>query len=76
MALETIITPIDQKTAIAFIDKLDQRGEVYSFQAHIITPNNVALELNRDGNDDPLRLMLNADGTWTAQHEIVVGERT
>lgn len=75
MALDVIPTPIPHYAVNQYLEKLDQRGEVYSFIASIRSPKLIDLELNRDGTEDALKITLNVDGTWTAEHAIVIGEK-
>lgn len=81
MALDTIPTPVSHQTAALYMAKLDERGETYGF--NVTSPTFVArgevgpigLVLYREGSDDPLTLTLNMDGTWVAEHLLVVGEQ-
>jgi hypothetical protein len=75
MALDVIPTPIRHTAVVQYLEKLDQRGEVYSLLATVRSPHKLELELNRDGAEDALKITLNVDGTWFAEHVIVVGER-
>jgi hypothetical protein len=78
MSLDTLPVAVNHVTVKNYLDKLDERGEIYSF---VVTNENVGkntrplvLTLNRDGTDDALELRLLSDGTWSATHVIVVGE--
>lgn len=75
MALDVIPTPIPHYAVNQYLDKLDQRSEVYSFIASVRSPKIIDLQLNRDGADDALTIKLSADGTWTAEHVLVIGEK-
>lgn len=75
MSLDTVHVPVAPFVVQAYLKKLDEREEVHSFIVGIIHAKYVELELHRDGDKDAMTLRLNADGTWTAEHVLVVGEK-
>ncbi len=75
MALETLRTSITHETTFQYIDRVDKRDSVYSFNVRPLG-NKIELKLTREERtDEPLRVTLNPDGTWYAEHVLVVGER-
>lgn len=81
MALDTLSTPIAHSLVTEYLDKLDERGETYEF---LVTSADapqrgkrgaLGLVLHREGTDDPLTIKLHPDGTWTAEHLIIIGEQ-
>lgn len=76
MSLDTIDTPVTHAVVQKYIAKLDERGEVYSFNVSS-TPQPgkaIMLTLIRDGSDDPLEIRLDSNGQWSASHVLVIGE--
>lgn len=71
MQLDTIPVRLGPSEVRAYLDKLDQRGEVYSF----LIDGDLILSLERENSNDCLRIHLGGDGTWHATHEVVVGEK-
>lgn len=74
MSLDTVPVTIGPAAVTAYLNKLNERGEVYGFAVYSGS-DPLKLELQRDGSDDPLVLHLHSDGTWTATSVLVVGDQ-
>jgi len=74
MTLDTISVKVEHAALVAYLHRLDDRGEIYDF---LVTSGNqgVVLELQRDGTADTIEVVLKPDGTWFMQAVIVVGEK-
>lgn len=71
MQLDTIPVRLGPTEVRAYLDKLDERGEVYSF----LIDGDLVLSLEREGSNDCLRIHLGSDGSWFATHVVVVGNK-
>ncbi len=74
MSLDTVPVAISAVSFNKYIHQLNERDEVYSFNVETIGFPTI-LTLHRDGCEDPLYIMLQEDGTWSAHHVLVVGEK-
>jgi len=78
MALETIPVVLSHDNVQQYLSKLNERAEGYGFDVSetAVRGRPIKLQLWRDGEaEDALSIELNPNGTWTASHRIIVGEK-
>ena len=74
MKLDIIEAVVAHDALHRYCQKLDERGETYTFIVDSCLPECTVLELCRDGTSDGVQIVLATNGTWKMVSSLVVGE--